>query len=469
MHTPRRVFFVVLAVALLALSLAASGAHAARAQPAALSGTLTIFDHTSLSNPEGKALIRAYEGMHPGVHIKVVPLPPGDPVPLMNAQLAGGTAADVLTLNTVEQPWKDLHKGWYLDLTSYAKAPDPYVPGNKHWMDLIDPRALGQIRFIDGHFYTLTTTGFDVGFVYNKAIFAKLGLTVPRTWTQLLKALQRAKAAGYIPLATQLGDTSYNSDIEGMITILEDMVMAPTLKRMDANHDGVVDIHEFVRAVKSGVFSTRNADFQESWTLMKQLAPYFQLGAIGATSSDQGFNLFKTGRVAMWFIGSYIAPQLDTTPLKWGAFYMPQVTTANSRFATPGEKAVGANGACCGQPWAIPATTKKRGHLALAIDFLYYLSAPRNTNAFAAANGLLNIERSGAQPAEIAPFIYAANHVSPLAVAELTMPPDFLTTRNRLVGEYVTGSLSLTQAMHQMQAEMDRDAAQAVTAFGLAP
>jgi hypothetical protein len=146
----------------------------------------------------------------------------------------------------------------------------------------------------------------------------------------------------------------------------------------------------------------------------------------------------------MWFIGSYIAPQLDTsTHLKWGAFVMPQVTPASSRFATPGEKPVGANGACCGQPWAVPATTKKRGHLALALDFLYYLSVPRNNNRYAAANGIFSIERAAKQPANIAAFTYAARHVSPVAVAELSMPPDFLVTRNRLVGEYVTDSLSL--------------------------
>src|SRR5207245_1872011 len=116
--------------------------------------------------------------------------------------------------------------------------------------------------------------------------------------SQLLSALQKAKAGGYIPLDVALGDTSYNADVESFPTIMEAMVMAPTISRMDANHDGVVDIREFVRAIKSGVFSTSNPGFQESWKLMKQVAPYFQLGAIGTTD---GFNLFKTGRVAMWF------------------------------------------------------------------------------------------------------------------------------------------------------------------------
>ena len=391
-------------------------------------------------------------------------------MPFVNAQLAGGTAADVLDLNTVEQPWNDLRKGWYLDLTPYAQAPDPYVPGNKHWVDLIDPGELGVIRFINGHFYMLTTTGFDVAFIYNKTIFARLGLSIPRTWAQLVPMLQKAKNAGYIPLDFELGDTSYGGQVPAFITILEAMVMAPAIKRMDTNHDGVVDVRELVRAIKSGRYSARNADYQESWKLAKQLAPYLQLGPMGTTSSEAGARLFRTGRVATWFEGSFNAPTLDTTThIKWGVFVMPQVTRASSRFATPGEKAVGGFGACCGQPWAIPTTTKKHGHLALALDFLYYLSAPRNTDTYAVANGVLSIERGAKQQPELAPFVYAASHVSPVAVAELSMPPEFLETRSRLAGEYITGSVSLEQAMRQMQAEMDRDAARAITTYGLTP
>ena len=85
------------------------------------------------------------------------------------------------------------------------------------------------------------------------------------------------------------------------------------------------------------------------------------------------------------------------------------------------------------------------------------------------ANGVLSIDRGPKQQPELAPFVYAASHVSPVAVAELSMPPEFLETRSRLAGEYITGSLSLEQAMRQMQAEMDRDAARAITTYGLTP
>src|SRR5256885_1643195 len=142
MYRLRALLAIMLTAVLLAPSLGAAYAQREHAHRPALTGTLTFFDHGTLSNPTGTALIRKYERLQPGAHIKIVPLPPGDIVPFVNAQLAGGTAADVLDLNTVEQPWNDLRKGWYLDLTPYAQAPGPYAPATHHWLDLSDPADL---------------------------------------------------------------------------------------------------------------------------------------------------------------------------------------------------------------------------------------------------------------------------------------------------------------------------------------
>lgn len=466
MKRMRYVLAIPLTVVLVASSLLANTSLRVQAQQQALSGTLTVFDYQSLSNPQGQALVSSYEHLHPGVHIKISPMPSGDPLPIIDAQLAGGTAADVMTLATDEQPWKDLRKGWWADLTSYANAPDPYVPGNKHWIDLLTPGAAKEIKFANGHIYALTTTGFDVGFFYNRDIFAKLHLSVPRTWAQLIGEYKKIKAAGYIPLDYELGDHEYAGQDPAFVTILEDTLMHNSIARMDTNHDGVVDVHEMVQGIKAGLYSTRNADYQESWKLVKSLAPYFQLGAAAATHSSDGFNLFKTGRVATWFEGSFNDSNLAKTTIKWGAFPMPSITPDVSRFATTGPQRTGGFGACCGYPWAIPASTQKRGHLALALDFLYYLSAPRNTDTFAAGSGVLSVERDAAPQPKLAAFIDAANHVSRVGVAELSMPPEFIQTRSRLLEEYVTGSLSLSQAMSQMQTEMNTDAASATKLYG---
>ena len=47
--------------------------------------------------------------------------------------------------------------------------------------------------------------------------------------------------------------------------------------------------------------------------------------------------------------------------LSGSAFTMPRLTKSVTRFATSGPQRTGGFGACCGYPWAIPVTTKKKG------------------------------------------------------------------------------------------------------------
>lgn len=438
-----------------------------RVSSRALEGTLTLFHYTSFGNPEGQALLAEYQSLHPGVTLQIVDLPPGDEQAGINAMMAGGTGSDIMTLATNEQPWKDIKKGWWLDLTEYAMAPNPYVPGNERWIDLLTPSAASQVPFADGHFYTMTTTGFDVAFIYNKTIFAELGVEPPKTWPEFKSILDKAQAANYIPLFAQLGEARYGGEWPGFITILEDTMMDASIRKMDTNQDGVVDVKELMQGIRDKTYSAHNEDYQEAWKFQSSLLPYFQRGPLAATSSDDGFNAFSSGRVATWFEGSYNSNALDNqTDIEWGAFPMPDLTEEETKFLTSGPQRKGAFGACCGWPWAIPTTTKDNGHLELAIDFLYWLSVPANTDRFANGSGVLSMLKDAHPDPELAAFSEAASGVSRVAVAELSLPPDFLITRTRIAGEYVAGQISLDDAMTQMQENMDNAVTGAAEMYG---
>lgn len=442
-----------------------SGSSSSGGSGASSGGTLSFFDHDSLTNPGGQALIAAYEKLHPGTKISIAKMPPGDAAPVIKAQLAGGTAADVVTLATNEQTWPDLDKGWWMDLTKYAMAPNPYVKGNKHWVDELTPGAAKQLKFADGKYYSLSTTGFDVGFIYNKDVFSKLGISVPTTFAELVADLQKAKSGGYIPLVWELGDHEYGGQDPQFITILEGTVMHDAITKMDTNHNGVIDVKELVQGVRNGTYSANNPDYQESWKILKSLAPYFQLGASAATGSTPGFNTFKSGRAAMWFEGSFNASALDQAKMNWGAFQMPRLTTQTTRFATSGPQPTGGFGACCGYPWSIPVTTSKHGKLKPAIDFLYWLSKPDVTQKFADNSGVLSVLKGAKVSPKLQPFADAASNVSPLAGAELSFRPQFIQTRARLSEQYVNGSMTLQAAMQQMQQEIQAAADQAAKQF----
>ena len=79
------------------------------------------------------------------------------------------------------------------------------------------------------------------------------------------------------------------------------------------------------------------------------------------------------------------------------------------------------------------------------------MSIPANTDRFASGAGVLSVLKDAKPNPELAAFAEAASSVSRVAVAEFSLPPEFLNTRARLIGEYVAGQSSLEQAMAQMQ------------------
>ncbi|HWU47659.1 MAG TPA: ABC transporter substrate-binding protein [Humibacter sp.] len=50
-------------------------------------------------------------------------------------------------------------------------------------------------------------TTFDGGIMYNKKVYAKLGLSIPTTWSQFISNSEKIKAAGIIPILQSYGDT----------------------------------------------------------------------------------------------------------------------------------------------------------------------------------------------------------------------------------------------------------------------
>lgn len=467
----RRSRVAALGVVTAAMLVATACSGGSGQQGAAASGgkTLTIFDWSSLSNPGDKQLIQQYEKSHHGIKVQVVvgAQANGDPQPWIASVMAGGTAPDIMTMGTTQEPWKDISKGWWLNLAPYAMAPDPYVPGNKRWIDLLAPGTANPLWFAPGRMYTMTTSGSDLGFFYNKDIFAKVGIAQPpATWTQLIADLAKIKAAGYIPLEFELGSRDYAGQAPAFLTMLEGQVMSSTIPKIDTNHDGVVSVQEWINAVRNGTLSTRNPDYQEAWLLIKQLFQYFQLGAAGTVGNTAGLNAFESGRVGMWWEGSWNAESLAGTKMHWGEFLMPRITSQTTRFAVPlNQQPLGVFGACCGYPWAIPASTAKRGHLKMALDFLYWLSQPKIAARFDSLAGVTDVEKAAPANPLVTLFERSATKVSPVSSAELAMPPSYWATRMRLLQSYVTGAMSLPAAMSQMQTELVNDANAAANEF----
>ncbi len=454
---------VAASLVLAGLVLATGAAHTPGRAAAATKTTLTFYDgglYSTYATNDLKAVVTRYQKRHPNVTIKFIPYN-GNYVTDISTALAGGTAADIVVPTAMQQIWTDVAKGYWEDLSPYYAKPDPYLPGHQTLAQAMLPSALSAMRFYDGKFYVLGTTSVDGAFFYNKAIFAKAGIkAAPTTWAQFTADLKAIKAAGYVPFEAPLADTAYDEPIPLLLTAIEAQVMGKTIKKLDLNHNGTVDVREFALGIKSHVYSANNPEYQEALRLYAALMPYMERGAAGV-SEQEARTYFTNGRAGVLYDGLWVGTSFDSAkpPVKWGAFPVPQVTAASSKFAYPGAHGTGIYGPGTAIAFAIPVTTAKHGHLAQVLDFLYYLMSYQNTDILTKSSASTSLLKDAHNDPRYQVFSDISAHLSPFAGAEETFPPQWAVLRQQLLIDYLTGQKSWTTMLDAMQKSMDANAA----------
>ena len=130
---------------------------------------------------------RAFEASHPGVKVqpqyieneaykaKLTTLLQSPDKPAMFYSWGGGVLRAQVKAGVIE------------DLTDALKG----------YADTIKPAALAAFT-VDGHVYGVPQALTEVGFFYNKALFAKAGIDAGtvKTWDDLLDVVKKLKAAG---------------------------------------------------------------------------------------------------------------------------------------------------------------------------------------------------------------------------------------------------------------------------------
>ncbi len=131
------------------------------------------------------------------------------------------------------------------------------------------------------------------GLVYNKAVFKKLGLDVPQTLTELYKAAAVLKQNGVTPLSLNIGSA----------WPLQQWDKAPVLIAGNANYYNEMLKNE-APYVKNGAFAqSLNIPFtfyQKGWSEDNIIDDNWE------NSKAQ----FVKGKAAMYFLGSWVIPQL---------------------------------------------------------------------------------------------------------------------------------------------------------------
>jgi raffinose/stachyose/melibiose transport system substrate-binding protein len=155
--------------------------------------TLQVALNQTWNKPGFAPALKAYEAAHPNITIDLQVIPDEQFTQLIKSRFATGEYPDVYLDN-------------FGQIAQVYKIPETLVDLSKEpWVK----RLVSSSGVTDGgKVYGLPMVGVPSieGVVYNKAIFEKVGVAVPKTWDEFLAVCDKIKKAGITPVAITAKD-----------------------------------------------------------------------------------------------------------------------------------------------------------------------------------------------------------------------------------------------------------------------
>ena len=143
-----------------------------------------------------KALASAFHAKNPNVTIKIESAPQGSELDnLVKTRLATGEMNDMFAYNS----------GSLLQALRPEQMLQPMT--NEPWVDQVDKAFLPSVTANGQVFGPPFNSSFGGGILYNRKIYDRLGLSVPKTWDEFMANNAKIKAAGIDPVLQSYGDT----------------------------------------------------------------------------------------------------------------------------------------------------------------------------------------------------------------------------------------------------------------------
>jgi raffinose/stachyose/melibiose transport system substrate-binding protein len=327
---------MLLAFCLIVLAL--SSLPAVKAQDAV---TLSyLVDETQNSQDTAKALVEAYQKLNPNVTINIESRPGGtDGDNLVKTRLATGEMSDLFSYNSGSL-LQALHPADTLvDLTN-----EPFVAN-------IVESFLPSVSQNGMVFGVPFGTGMGGGILYNKKVFEKVGISVPKTWAEFEANNEKLKAAGIAPVIATFGDT-WTSQLFILADYYNVALSSPTF----AEDYTANKIKFATNPAAAAGFSYLREGFDKGWW-QKDYA---------TTKFEQGLKLLADGEGAQYPMLSFALPTIATN---W-----PEAANDIGYFGVPGTDPETA-GTTIWMPGAtyIPKTSQ---HVDEAKKFLEFTTTP---------------------------------------------------------------------------------------------
>ncbi|WP_207757297.1 ABC transporter substrate-binding protein [Nonomuraea cypriaca] len=296
-----------------------------------------------------KALANAFMKANPTIKIEVEHQPGGSEGDnVIKTRLATGEMTDVFWYNSGSLLQALNPAQTLVDLTGdpvLANVQEDYLP------------VVTQGGKVFGVPATTLTGG---GILYNRKVYDKLGLQVPKTWAEFMANNDKIKAAGITPMIGTFKDT-WTSQIFVLADYYNVQSAAPTFAQ-----------DYTAGKVKYASTPAALGGFQH---LADVHAKDYLNKGYGSATLDQGLKLLVEGKGAHYAMLSGLLPPLLAT--------YPQTATDVGFFGVPGTD-VAKNGATVWEPAAI-YIAKTTEHLDAAKKFLAFVASPAGTEAVTAA------------------------------------------------------------------------------------
>jgi raffinose/stachyose/melibiose transport system substrate-binding protein len=347
--TTRRAIGLVGVAALMAATLGAGAA--AQDEPVTLS---YLVDDTQNSIDTAEGLAAAYTALHPNVTIEVETRPGGaDGDNIVKSRLATGDMTDIFWYNSGSLLQALNPAETLVDLSAepfIANIADSFIP---------------TVSQGDGIYGVPVGTAMGGGMLYNKKIYADLGLSVPKTWAEFAANNEVIKAAGIAPVGATFADT-WTSQLFVLADYYNVQAAIPGFAEQYTGNQ----IKYATTPVALAGFERLQEAFEKGW---------YQED-FGSARFDDGLNLLAEGQIAHY-------PML-TFALSTIAANHPDAIQDIGFMAQPGDDAA-KNGATIWMPAGtyIPKTTEAKGAatIAAAKDFLGFIASVPGTEAQTAA------------------------------------------------------------------------------------
>lgn len=214
----------------------------------------------------------------------------------------------------------------------------------------VPPSVMDTLK-IDGTRYAIPLDLNNLTIGYNKSIFAKLGLSVPSTFEELLALNKPLRDAGYQPLALPAKDRWACSDIFLACLAYTDTSGGDALPQAERS-ELPWTAEPFVQAAEMA------AELQKSGLLVDGVSSLDVLGTITLFGNEKAAMMYPVGN---FFAG--LIDQANQTDFEYGIFPVPPPTAGIKARATGGAAIL----------WAVPAKAKNKEG---AFDFLKEMNKP---------------------------------------------------------------------------------------------